>query len=69
MKAEFYALKLFFMEEVYNIDKNIDRLRMECDHMHCKNDSRAKPQTKNKTFKIFINTANPSYACHKANSN
>lgn len=38
-------------------------------YMHCKNDSRAKRQTKNETFKIFNNTANPSYARHKANSN
>ena len=71
MKAEFYVLKWFVMEEIYNINIRLDCVRAECDHMESKNDMGAKLQTKSEIIKAekFSNTANLSYARHKTNSN
>ena len=66
MKTELYALKLFVMELIYNINKGLGREQ-------CKNDARAKLQTENEIIEIllenFSDTANLSYTLYKPMNN
>ena len=73
MKAEFYALKSFVMDEIYNINRSIDRVRTECDHSQCKKDMGVELQTKNKIIKTLLenynNITNLSYKRQETHGN
>ena len=73
MKAELYALKSFVMEEIFNINKSLDRVKAKCNNTQCKSNMGAELQTKTYIIKTllesFSNNENLSYTLYKAISN